>query len=143
MFLWDTCVVSEIGKSDQREDVLDKLRVQPTEETFVSAKTVGEIETGLRMLPIGKRRTQLERVMRAVIVEFGPRVLPVDGSLATTWAELEARMRLSGMKKPAADMLIAATALHHGLTLVTRNVRDFEATGVDIYNPWDADDRPA
>ncbi len=69
---------------------------------------------------------------------FGERILPVTEAIATRWGHLAAEARQQGTTLPVVDGLIAATALHHGLTLVTRNTKDFPAPGVKILNPWDA-----
>lgn len=109
----------------------------PTTSTYISAITVGEIEYGISLLPFGRRRKLLEEVMYQVLTEFAPRILPVDSDVATVWGQLSARVRSNGLNIAAADGLIAATALHHGMHVVTRNVKDFEPTGVLVVNPWD------
>lgn len=135
-FLWDTCVLSDLSKSSRVPAVVEFLATIPTEQTFISVITVGEIEYGLRRLPIGRRRAELEAVMNEILDEFSPRILPIDAEVARVWGEIAANARQRGFNLDVADAQIAATALYHGLQVVTRNVKDFEPTGVRIVNPW-------
>jgi toxin FitB len=75
-YLWDTCVLSELGKPNRDPDVASFLAGIPTGETWISAITVGEIEFGIARLPIGKRRAELEAVMNTMLSELSSRVLP-------------------------------------------------------------------
>jgi toxin FitB len=135
-FLWDTCVLSDLSKSSRVPAVVEFLATIPTEQTFISVITVGEIEYGLRRLPIGRRRAELEAVMNEILDEFSPRILPIDAEVARVWGEIAANARQRGFNLDVADAQIAATALYHGLQVVTRNVKDFEPAGVRIVNPW-------
>ena len=135
-YLWDTCVLSELGKPNRDPDVSRYLARIPTQDTFISVITVGEIEFGIARLPVGKRRAELEAVMNAIISELSSRVLPVTVDVARVWGEITAVGHNRGYTIEVADGLIAATAMHHGLRVVTRNVKDFEPTGVRIINPW-------
>jgi predicted nucleic acid-binding protein len=139
-FLWDTCVLSELGKSTREPKVVEYLGATPTEETFVSVISIGEIEYGLKRLPVGKRRADLEAVMDRILSNLATQVLDVSPDIARLWGELSAQVRQRGFHLGATDGLIAATAMYHGLHVVTRNVRDFEPTGVPIVNPWDVSD---
>ena len=76
--------------------------------------------------------------MNEILAEFSPRILPIDAEVARVWGEITANARQRGFNLEVADAQIAATALHHGLQVVTRNVKDFEPTGVRIVNPWEA-----
>lgn len=135
-YLWDTCVLSELGRPNRNPDVARYLASVPTQETWISAITVGEIEFGIARLLMGKRRTELESVMNTMLSELSSRVLPVTADVARVWAGITAQGLNRGSTIQVADGLIAATALHHGLRVVTRNVKDFEPTGVVIINPW-------
>lgn len=136
-YLWDTCVVSDLGKSDREPLVVRYLDSIPTDETDISAITVGEIEYGISRLPFGRRRRGIEEIMHQILEEFEPRILPIDADVARVWGQLSAKVRNDGFEIEVADGLIAATALYHGMHVVTRNVKDFEPTGVLVVNPWD------
>lgn len=136
-YLWDTCVLSDLGKPDRNPFVTDYLASIPTHETFISVITLGEIEFGISRLPVGRRRMAIEDVMYEILEEFSTRVLSVSTDIARIWGQLSASTRSKGFDINAADMLIAATALHHGMHVVTRNVKDFEPTGVLLINPWE------
>lgn len=76
--------------------------------------------------------------MNEILAEFSPRILPIDAEVARVWGAITANARQRGFNLEVADAQIAATALHHGFQVVTRNVKDFEPTGVRIVNPWEA-----
>lgn len=105
---------------------------------FASVITFGEIRLGIEKLPAGKRRAELESWLRVgVLPWFDKNLLPVTRSIADRWGKLTADGRRRGFTLSAGDGLIAATALEHDLTLVTRNVKDFQGLGVAIFNPWE------
>ena len=88
--------------------------------------------------PQGRRRADLETWFRTdLLVWFRNRVLPVTHAIADRWGELDGQCQLKGKPLNTADGLIAATALEHDLTVVTRNIRHFEDLGVAIFNPWE------
>lgn len=138
MYLLDTDVVSELrkvkaGKAHANVAAWNS-SVAPT-ETFLSAISILELERGV--LRIERRDAAQGAVMRAwmdehVLPTFGGRVLPIDVGVARRCAKLHIPD-----PRPERDALIAATALIHGMTVVTRNVQDFEPTGVAILNPWE------
>ncbi|WP_175746833.1 type II toxin-antitoxin system VapC family toxin [Burkholderia pyrrocinia] len=138
MFVLDTNVISELrkvrtGKADRNLAAWSSTVDAPT--LFVSAITIMELETCV--LQIERRDPVQGALLRAwldghVLPEFASRVLPVDTAVAQRCARLHVPDRRSER-----DALIAATALVHGMTVVTRNVADFAATGVAIVNPWD------
>jgi toxin FitB len=132
-YLLDTNVVSETRKRRPHQGVLDFFAVAETGQLFVSALTVGELHKGVeaKRTADAAAADQLRDWLAAIETTFTRRVLPVDAAVARRWGELSARRSL-----PVVDTLIAATALVHGLTLVTRNVRDVRATGADTFNPW-------
>jgi predicted nucleic acid-binding protein len=90
------------------------------------------------MLPLSQRRSNLERWFENDLLPlFQQRILPVTHSIADRWGVLDGRCQLNGTPLGTADAMIAATALEHDLTLVTRNVKDFTGLGVHVFNPWD------
>ena len=105
----------------------------------VSIITLAEIQKGIELLDQGKRRSQLEQWLTQDLEAWFPgRVLPVDRRVAMRWASLVAQGARIGRPLPTVDSLIAATALSHGLTIVTRNAKDFDGIGAATINPWDA-----
>jgi predicted nucleic acid-binding protein len=106
---------------------------------FLSAVMIGEIRKGLIVMPQGRRRAELEPWFHTdLLVWFRNRILPVTHSIADCWGALDGRCQLGGTPLNTADGMIAATALEHDLTVVTRNVKDFAGLGVTVFNPWDA-----
>lgn len=137
--LLDTCVISELwrpGGGDAR--VIATLGKATGASTFLSAVTIGEMTRGIELLAEGKRRKTLAEWLASLEREFGPRVLEIDVETARTWGTLAASRQRLGRPLATADGLIAATAIRHGLAVMTRNVSDFEGTGVQIVNPWQA-----
>jgi len=135
--LLDTCVVSEIQKPDGNQRVKDAvLRLAP-DDVFLSAITVGEVRYGISLLPDGRKRTALEHWFMRLQEEYSDRILPVTVDIARDWGELTAQVRRSGGMLFPADGLIAASALRHGMRVLTRNTRDFAASGVPLIDPWD------
>ena len=132
-FLLDTCVVSEATKERRDLGVQAWLDATATDLLFFSAVSFGELKFGVDRLPKGSKRERLEVWLDEFIVDTPPqRILPVDRDVALLWAGL----RLRDPNCKLVDGQIAATALAHGLTLVTRNVRDFAFAGLPVFNPW-------
>ena len=134
-YLLDTNVISETRKSRADSGVMAFLSAADAGGLFLSVLTLGELRKGVA----AKRRTdpvaadQLGAWVDGIETTFADRVLPVDAATARRWGELSA-----GRSIPVIDTLIAATAISHGLTLVTRNTRDVESTGVPLVDPWQA-----
>lgn len=106
------------------------------ESLYTSAIVVGEILTGLRRLPSGERKARLLEQFSFLRTSLSGRVLPIREQTAEHWAEIRASAQARGATVPAIDALIAATAMEHDLTVVTRNSRDFVAAGAKVLNPW-------
>lgn len=137
-FLLDTNVVSESLKSRRHEAVADWLATHSITDCYLSVMTIGELQHGISRLPAaGARRAELTRALHhLILVTFGDRVISFDVDAALAWGDIVATGIARGQKPPTVDSQIAATAKTHGLTLVTRNVRDFAQMGIDIVNPW-------
>jgi len=132
-FLLDTCVVSEATKEQRDPGVESWLERVAPESFFLSAVTFGELSYGIKRLPKGSKRERLEEWLEAYVAETPPeRILAVDRDVALLWANL----RIQDANCKLGDGQIAATALFHGLTLVTRNLRDFRFPGLAVFNPW-------
>jgi toxin FitB len=137
MYLLDTNIVSELRKAKSgKADTNVKAWAESVSATslFLSAITILELEAGI--LLIERRDPTQGAMLRAwldghVLPAFSGRILPVDVAVAQRCAKLHVPA-----PRPHRDALIAATALVHGMTVVTRNVVDFESTGVEIFNPW-------
>jgi predicted nucleic acid-binding protein len=135
MFLLDTNVISELRRADRADpNVFGWANRQVQTEFFISVISILEIEIGAQQR--ARNDEAQGRMLRrwideAVLTEFDGRILPVDTATAQRCASLHVPDR-----KPERDALIAATALVHSLTLITRNTRDFAATGVKLFNPW-------
>ena len=100
----------------------------------VSVVSVGELRRGIERVRDPRRRADLEAFLSALRARLGPRVLAFD---AERWGRLTARLAAAGRTAPAIDSLIAATALEHDLTMVTRNAGDFAGLEVPVVNPFD------
>jgi predicted nucleic acid-binding protein len=133
-YLLDTNVVSESRKARPNHGVITFLSNTDGDSLFLSVLTLGELRKGVA----AKRRTdsvaadRFESWVDDTEMKFARRILKVDAATARLWGELSA-----GRSVPPVDTLIAATAIVHGLILVTRNTRDVELTGVATLNPWD------
>ncbi len=136
-YLLDTCVVSELISKQPNSDVIEFVDGLDPEDVFLSVITVGEIAKGIEKLPKSRRKqdllTWLEEEM---LIRFEGNIISLDIGVLMRWGELAAKLEGVGVTLPAIDALIAATALTHNMTIVTRNESDFENTGVEIINPW-------
>lgn len=134
--LLDTCVLSELQRQEAHPRVREAVEAIPDEQLFLSVLTVGEIVKGVQLLAKGNKRHRLEQWLADLERFFAPRILPVDTETGRIWGEITASAQKQGVSIPAVDGLIAATALRHGLRLMTRNTQDFRQTGVLLWNPW-------
>ena len=133
MFLLDTNTVSALRRPDRHPLVAEWAAAQPSLEVFISVVTIGEIQRGItreerRDPPFAR---DLTLWLQQLVASYGERILPFDIQSAQRWGRLSASL---GHQDP--DLIIAATALERDLTVVTRNVRHFQPTGVRILNPF-------
>ncbi len=133
-FLVDANVLSEATKTDPDPKVLEWLALHEP-EVVVDPVILGEIRYGILLLPAGRRRERLEGWFEDGVERL--HCMTWEASTGLRWARLLADLRASGRSMPIKDSLIAATALAHGLTVATRNRRDFEKAGVAIVDPFD------
>ena len=138
-FLLDTNVISEYSRREMpHPGVVKWIQTTPESLQYVSVLTLAEIETGILRKDDGKRKRELQRWLDEDLqFRFAGRVLSFDQRVASRWAKLIAALLDKGRPLPTLDSQLAATALAHELTLVTRNTRDFDGAGVSIVNPWD------
>ena len=133
-YLVDTNVLSELRRREPNQGVIQWFEQRPATTLYLSVLTLGEIRKGIDALVNDDRQLKLLDWLEVELPQFfSGRILTVDAEVADRWGRLNAQM---GRPIPAIDSLLAATALTHGLKLVTRNVRDFNYPELDIMNPW-------
>ena len=133
-YLIDTNVLSELRRRAPNAGVVDWFAQRPATALFLSVLTVGEIRKGIDMLATGERKLKLLDWLEVELPTFfAGRIIAVDVSVADRWGRLLAE---ANRPLPAIDSLLAATALTHGLKLVTHNARDFVFPGLGVINPW-------
>lgn len=138
-FLLDTNCISEVVRSKPEPRVLEWMEAAEESVLYLSVLTLGEIRKGIAGLPQGKRRTRLETWLELDLqARFSGRILAIDAPIADRWGLLADQAKRKGRTLSAIDGLLAATALHHNLTIVSRNVGDFANTHVPLLNPWQA-----
>ena len=138
-FLLDTNIPSEMTRVNPQPSVSKWLDDADDEELYFSVVSLGEILKGVALLTEGQRRSQLQQGLDETLRPwFAGRILPVSQPIAERWGLLAAESQRRGRTLKMADGFIAATALEHDLTIVTRNVKDFAGLGVAVFNPWDA-----
>ena len=137
-FLLDTCVLSELTRPKPHPNVIRWFDTQHAAALFVSVLTIGEIEKGIAALPTGRKKVALSGWLATLRSTYGDRLLPIDAAIAAIWGRTAARIERERGRLAVIDGLIAATAVHHGYTVVTRNVGDFVNTGVALLNAWQA-----
>ena len=134
--LLDTCVLSEIRHPRGNPAVREAVLAFSDNDLFISVLTLGELAKGVALLDAGQRQQELNAWLTGLEEQFADRILDITGDIVRVWGELTAAAQRNGRVVPASDGLIAATALQHGLQVMTRNVDDFAPTGVRILNPW-------
>lgn len=136
-YLLDTCVISEATRPHASAKVRAWIRAALPERLFISVANLAEIEQGIAALGDAGKANKLQAWLRdEVLPNFESRIISVDPSVATRWGRLLGEGRRSGQPRPLMDALLAATALEHGLSLVTRNVKDFADFNIEMVNPW-------
>ena len=137
-FLLDTNCISEVVRARPESRVLEWLEAVDERLLYLSVLTLGEIRKGVAGLPQSNRRTHLEAWLEVELqARFSGRILPIDAPIADRWGLLAADAKRRGKALSTIDALLAATALHFNLTLVSRNVSDFAHTSLLILNPWE------
>jgi len=135
--LLDTCVISELVSKKPNPKVVDFVDSLDPEDVYLSVIAIGEIVKGIEKLPKSRRKTDLHNWLNDdLLIRFEGNILALDTVTLIEWGALTARLESAGKTMPAIDSLIAATALAKKMTLVTRNLSDFEGADVEIVNPW-------
>ena len=136
-YLLDTCLISELVKKEPNPAVLKWLDEHEEQTFFLSVLTPGELQKGVSRLPSGVRKDDLQDWIEHDLCErFGERILDLDLETSLVWGKLQGDAELKGEKLPVMDSIIAATAISHGMVVVTRNVKDMERCRARVFNPW-------
>ncbi len=136
-WLLDTNILSELRKTRPEPKVVRFVASQPLDALFVSTVTIAQIRFGIELVPDPMRRAELgDWLTHRLRPMFEGRVLPVSEDVMFKWRVLVEAGRKAGHTFSQPDLIIAATGLHHGLTIVTRDVADYARTRVAISNPW-------
>jgi len=134
-YLIDTNVLSELVRPKPSPAVLAWFRGVPDDSLYISVLTIGEIRKGVESVASTARKEKLRIWLEHTLPDwFQERVLAIDEPVAERWGRLVAEVR---RPVPAIDSLLAATALHHELRMVTRNVQDFTFPDLEVINPWE------
>jgi predicted nucleic acid-binding protein len=136
-WLLDTNVISELRRPKPDDKVAAFVRAQPLEVLHVSVVTLAEIRFGIELLPEATRRSALnDWLTHKVRPMFGPRVLAISEDIMFKWRLMVEEGRKSGHTFSQPDLIIAATAQHHGLTVVSRDTKEYVIARVEVFNPW-------
>ncbi len=134
--LLDTCVVSELWRKGGSEIVRQRVSELKPHDTFLSVLTIGEITKGIHLLKESRKKRDLQNKLAYLENEYQNNIINVDINIMKVWGEILAKSQKKGKPIPVSDGLISATALCHGLHIMTRNISDFENTGALLINPW-------
>lgn len=136
MIILDTNVVSEPLRALPNPEVMTWLDAQHPQSLFLTSISVAELLAGVQLLPRGRRRNELQRAVDDVITLFEGQVLDFDLDAASAFASIHSSTTAAGRKMNFADAAIAAIAAARGMSVATRNVKDFDRAGVELINPW-------
>jgi predicted nucleic acid-binding protein len=135
-FLLDTNLISELVRPRPNSGVIDWITITDESILHISVLTLGEIRKGIALVA-GRRRVSLESWLEHELASrFSGRILPIDQSIADRWGRISAAARSRGTPLPVVDGLLAATALHFNLTVVSRDTSYAAVAGLDFFNPW-------
>jgi len=138
-WLLDTNVLSELRRPKPEPRVVDFVARCPLDQLYVSAVTLAEIRFGIELVDEPNRRAELsDWLTHKVRPMFDHRVLQVTEDIMLKWRLLVEEGRKTGHTFSQPDLIIAATAIHHGLTVVTRDRSDYDKAHVPVVNPWNA-----
>ncbi len=137
-YLLDTCVISELAKTEPSKEVVSWVIGNNEEDFYLSCLTFGELHKGILKLPDSKRKENLHLWVEYDLKErFRNRIIVIDLKVAEIWGEIQGQGQARGRPMPTIDSLIAASGLTHNLIVVTRNIADMKQSGVPLFNPWE------
>jgi predicted nucleic acid-binding protein len=137
-YLLDTCLISELAKSNPDKKVVDWVLSENETGFYVSVLTFGELHKGIEKLPESKKKEGLRVWIEDELKDrFQNRIIGIDMRVSILWGRIQCAAEKKGKPMPAIDSLIAATGIAHDLIVVTRNVSDMEQSGVRLLNPWE------
>ena len=142
-YLLNTCVLSEYTKKNPNSQVIDWLDEQEEAGLFISKLSIAEIRKGIIRITDSQpnRANKLRIWVEKLQTRFIDRILPLDEEILNSWAVICGKSEAKGVKLPIMDSLIAATAYEYQLTIVTRNVTDFNFSTVKVFSPWGLDEK--
>jgi len=136
-YLLDTNVISELTKLRPESKVVSWFQATSEDLLYLSVFTIGEIRKGIDSLPRSNKRALLESwLANDLVLRFAGRILEVNLDIAERWGLISAQAKIAGAPLAVVDGLMAATALHYNLTLVTRNTKDVRVAGINTLDPW-------
>jgi len=136
-YLFDTNLLSELTTKNPNVNVVAWVESIDQENIFLSVVAIGEFKKGIEKLPGSRRKKDLiSWLENDLLIRFRERVIPLELPVMLVWGTMVAELEKAGTPLPAIDSLLAASASQRGLTLVTRNTKDFEPAGIPLINPW-------
>lgn len=138
MIVVDTNIASELMKPSPAPVVANWVRDRRADELYTTSITLAEIRCGIERLPAGRRRNLLKETADEVFAAFEGQVLPFDAAAATHYPTIVARRDRAGRPIDGFDAQIASICATHDAALATRNIKDFQDTGIDVIDPWQA-----
>ena len=136
-YLFDTNVLSELTAKNPDASVVAWVENIDQENIFLSVVAIGELKKGIEKLPGSRKKKDLiSWLENDLLVRFGERIIPLDLPVMLVWGTMVAELEKAGTPLPAIDSFLAASASQRGLTLATRNTKDFEPAGIPLINPW-------
>ena len=138
-WLLDTNILSELRRPRPEPKVLAFVAAQPLEQLYISVVTLAELRFGIELVSEPSRRVALnDWLTHRVRPMFDQRVLPITEEIMLKWRLLVEEGRKAGHTFSQPDLIIAATAVHYGFSVITRDRRDYDKANVPVLNPWDA-----
>ena len=137
-YLLDTCVISELVRKQPQQHVIGWIDRVDAAYLYLSVVTIGEIRKGIEKLADSRRKTELLAwLQHDLLIRFRSTILPLDVETMLVWGTMNGQLARQGTPLPAIDSLLAALAVRYDLTLVTRNIADFKAAPITLFNPWE------